>query len=87
MKVLIIESVSELRNLWTRALDRLGAEVVFVLSQSDAIRGLIDWHFDVIVPHLVLDDGSAFAIWNFENYRRSDVQIFFVNNTTFFLMD
>ena len=87
MKVLLVARVSELRNIWARALGRLGAEVVFVLSQSDAICELINRHFDVIVTDLVLDDGSAFAIWDFENYRRPDVQIFFVTNTTFFLMD
>ena len=42
MKVLIVENIKELGLLWQGALRRLGAEVVFVQTQSAAIRCLMD---------------------------------------------
>ena len=59
MKVLIVENIKELGLLWQRALQRLGAEVVFVQTQSAAIRFLMDQSYDIIVLDLVLESGSA----------------------------
>ncbi len=84
MKVLIVENIKELGLLWQRALQRLGAEVVFVQTQSAAIRCLMDQSYDIIVLDLVLESGSAFAISDFANYKRPEARVFFVTNTSFF---
>ena len=84
MKVLIVENIKELGLLWQRALQRLGAEVVFVQTQSAAIRFLMDQSYDIIVLDLVLESGSAFAISDFANYKRPEARVFFVTNTSFF---
>jgi len=86
MKVLIVENIKELGLLWQRALQRLGAEVVFVQTQSAAIRCLMDQSYDIIVLDLVLESGSAFAISDFANYKRPEARVFFVTNTSFFQM-
>jgi len=77
MKVLIVENIKELGLLWQRALQRLGAEVVFVQTQSAAIRCLMDQSYDIIVLDLVLESGSAFAISDFANYKRPEARGFF----------
>jgi hypothetical protein len=58
MKVLIVESGRELGNLWTRALKRQGAQVVFISNQLKAISWLIGRHCDLFDFDLFLKDIS-----------------------------
>lgn len=84
MKVLIVESERELGLVWQRALERLGVKAVLVTAQGAAVQALRDQDFDLIVLDLVLENGSAFAISDFANYRRPAAQVMFVTNTSFF---
>ena len=84
MKVLIVESECELRLIWQRALERLGVQVVLVTDQATAVQALRDQSFELIILDLVLENGSAFAISDFANYRRPAAQVMFVTNTSFF---
>ena len=84
MKVLIVESEYELGLVWQRALERFGVKVALVADQSTAVQALRNQSFDLIVLDLVLENGSAFAISDFANYRRPAAQVMFVTNTSFF---
>ncbi|MCB1362794.1 MAG: response regulator [Rhodobacteraceae bacterium] len=84
MKVLIVESKPELGELWMRHLERQGATVTLVRTQSAAILALYGDAFDVIVLDLVLDGGSALAVADFASYRRPETRVIFVTNTSFF---
>ena len=84
MKVLIVESEYELGLVWQRALERFGVKVVLVADQSTAVQALQNQNFDLIVLDLVLENGSAFAISDFANYRQPAAQVMFVTNTSFF---
>ena len=84
MKVLIVESECELGLIWQRALERLGVKVVLVTDQATAVQALRDQSFELIILDLVLENGSAFAISDFANYRRPAAQVMFVTNTSFF---
>ncbi len=84
MKVLIVESECELGMIWQRALERLGVQVVLVTDQATAVQALRDQSFELIILDLVLENGSAFAISDFANYRRPAAQVMFVTNTSFF---
>jgi len=84
MKVPIVESECELGLIWQRALERLGVQVVLVTDQATAVQALHDQSFELIILDLVLENGSAFAISDFANYRRPAAQVMFVTNTSFF---
>ena len=84
MTVLIVESVFELGRLWTRALERLGAEVEQASNQSEAVAKLMEKEYDILVMNVVLNEGSAFAVSDFVNYRWPGMRIFFVTNSSFF---
>ncbi len=84
MKVLIVECECELGLIWQRALERLGVQVVLVTDQATAVQALRDQSFELIILDLVLENGSAFAISDFANYRRPAAQVMFVTNTSFF---
>ena len=84
MNVLIVESEYDLGLIWQRALERLGVKVVLVTAQGTAVQALQDQNFELIVLDLVLENGSAFAISDFANYRRPAAQVMFVTNTSFF---
>ena len=85
MRVLIVESEYELGLVWKRAMMRLGVKVILVTTQTKAIQALRIQEFDLIVLDLVLENGSAFAISDFANYRRPGAKVMFVTNTSFFL--
>ncbi|MHA6263144.1 response regulator transcription factor [Arenibacterium sp. CAU 1754] len=84
MNVLIVESKPELGLLWQRHLERLGAKVTLVHSQDQAISALYAQDFEIMVLDLVLEGGSALAVADFASYRRPNVRVIFVTNTSFF---
>ena len=84
MKVLIVESSSDLGLLWQRHLQRQGAVVDLVSSQRGAIQALYSSDYDIIILDLILDDGSALAVADFASYRRPEARVLFVTNTSFF---
>ena len=84
MNVLIVESKRHLAELWRRALERLGAHVDIASSQDQAADMAAAETYHIVVLDLILDDGSAFAVADFINYRQPDAQVIFVTNTSFF---
>ncbi|GHF57589.1 response regulator transcription factor [Seohaeicola zhoushanensis] len=84
MNVLIVESRHELGVLWQRHLQRQGAEVTLAHGQEEAIEALRNDNFQIMVLDLVLAEGSALAVSDFASYRRPEMRVIFVTNTTFF---
>ena len=84
MNVLIVESKHELGMLWKRHLERQGGVVTLAHGQDEAIEALRNDAFQIMVLDLVLDEGSALAVSDFASYRRPDMRVIFVTNTTFF---
>lgn len=84
MNVLIVESKRHLAALWRRALERLGAHVDIASSQYQAADMAAAETYHIVVLDLILDEGSAFAVADFMNYRQPDAQVIFVTNTSFF---
>ena len=84
MNVLIVESCSELGQLWQRHLERLGMQVVLRATQDDAIAYLSENDPQIIILNLVLEEGAALAVSDFANYRLPDTRVIFVTNTSFF---
>jgi len=84
MNVLIVESKRHLAELWRRALERLGAHVDIASSQEQAAEMAASEAYHIVMLDLILDQGSAFAVADFMNYRQPDAQVIFVTNTSFF---
>ena len=84
MRVLIVESRSELGQLWQRHLERLGMQADRAGTQEEAIAYLSNSPVDIIVLDLVLEDGPALAVSSFANVRQPEAQIIFVTSTSFF---
>ena len=84
MRVLIVESCSELGKLWQRHLERLWMDAGRASTQEEAIAYLSDTPVDIVILDLVLKDGPALAVSNFASYRRPKAQIIFVTSTSFF---
>ena len=84
MQVLIVESRPELGEIWKRHLERHGMAVSLVHGQDEAIAALQLSAPQLIVLDLVLEDGSAFAVADYANYRHPDTRVIFTTNTSFF---
>ncbi len=84
MRVLIVQSNTNLGGLWKRHLDRLNAEVIHVETGAQALIELEEHRFDVIVLDLVLSEGSALTVADLAQFRQPDANIVFVTDTTFF---
>jgi CheY-like chemotaxis protein len=84
MRVLIVQSNSDLGMVWKRHLERLLADVTLVETGTDALNLLQDEAFDVIVLDLVLREGSALTIADFANFNQPRANVVFVTDTTFF---
>ncbi|MFK7836045.1 MAG: response regulator [Sulfitobacter sp.] len=84
MNVLIVESRSDLSALWKRHLERQQMNVAAMATQDEAIGYLSMNPVDIIILDLVLEDGSAFAVADYANFRQPDARVIFVTNTSFF---
>ena len=84
MRVLIVESDPDLGTIWSRHMQRMGANVDLAHDQAGAIHALRMRDYDIIVLDLVLEDGAALAIADFASYRRPGARVIFVTNTSFF---
>lgn len=84
MRVLIVESRSELGVLWQRHLERQGMVVARAGTQWDATEYLAEHPTDIIILDLVLENGAALAVADYANYRQPKARVIFVTNTTFF---
>lgn len=84
MRVLIVQSKTELGALWARHLERLQATVTVVETGDDALVLLQKQTFDVIVLDLVLREGSALTVADFANFNQPRANVVFVTDTTFF---
>ena len=84
MDVLIVESQSELGQIWKSCLERQHMVVKLVGNQEEAFEALRASSYDIIILDLVLADGQALSIADYANYRRPEARVIFVTNTTFF---
>lgn len=84
MHVLIVQSNAHLGRLWSRHLERLGADVVLALTGDEAVELLGEQGFDAIVLDLVLKEGSALTVADVAYFRQPDANVIFVTDTTFF---
>ncbi|MEH6829883.1 response regulator [Sulfitobacter sp.] len=83
-RVLIVESVPELAEVWQRHLVRQGMQVTSVDGQEKAIAHLSENEIDIIILDLVIEEGCALAVSDYANYRLPDARVIFVTNTSFF---
>ena len=84
MRVLIVQSKTELGELWKRHIEGIGAEVVLTVGQTDAARVLLSSEVHVILLDLVLEEGSALAVADLAAYRWPDARVIFVTSTRIF---
>lgn len=84
MRVLIVESRSDLGRVWRRHLERMGMEVATVGNQREAITYLEHEETDIIILDVVLRDGSALAVCDYASYRRPQARVIFVSSSSFF---
>ena len=85
MRVLIVEDVVELANIWRNHLQREGAEVLCARTSDEAISLLSAHDVQVIIVALLLAEGdSAMAVADYAQYRRPDARLIFVSDTDFF---
>lgn len=85
MHVLIVQSNSNLADIWRAHLERQGARVDVAATQEQAIHVLQTAEVvNVVILDLVLAGGSAFAVADMASYRQPDAKVIFVTNTTFF---
>lgn len=84
MQVLIVQSKTELGEIWARHLERLHAIVTVVETGDAALLQLQDQTFDVIVLDLVLREGGALTVADFANFNHPRANVVFVTDTTFF---
>jgi CheY-like chemotaxis protein len=84
MRVLIVQSKTELGKLWARHLERLKATVTVVETGDEALVLLQNQVFDVICLDLVLREGSALTVADFANFNQPRANVVFVTDTTFF---
>ncbi|MGC1503235.1 MAG: response regulator [Sulfitobacter sp.] len=84
MKVLIVESRSELGTLWQRHLERQGMHVSCVTTQNAATDHIAENPVDLIILDLMIEGGSALAVSDFADMRQPDARVIFVTNTSFF---
>jgi DNA-binding NtrC family response regulator len=84
MRVLIVQSKTELGTLWARHLERLQATVTVVETGDAALLLLQNETFDVIVLDLVLREGSALTVADFANFNQPRANVVFVTDTPFF---
>ena len=84
MDVLIVESATDLAQLWQRHLERQGARVTIAASGDAAVTCITETVYDVIILDLVLDHGSALAVADYAQFKCPDSSVIFVTDTTFF---
>lgn len=84
MDVLIVETNAALGALWRSHLERMGARVELVATESDATDVLRNHKVDVIVADLDLPDGAAMAVADYAAYRQPDARVVFVTSSSFF---
>lgn len=84
MRVLIVESETDLAAIWRRYLERMSYTVHHAETSDAAVQAISDHPYDVIVLNLVLAEGSALAVADFAQYRQPRTNVIFVTDTTFF---
>jgi len=84
MRVLIVQSKTDLAILWQRHLERMGATVQRAETEAHAITLIEENGFDVIVLDVLVRDGSALAIADVAYFRSPAAKVVFVTDTTFF---
>jgi DNA-binding response OmpR family regulator len=84
MKILIVESNSDLGRLWQTHMTRQGHVVYLAEDQDMAAAALDAGPYDIIILDVMLARGSAFAVADLASYRQPEVQIIFVTSSSFF---
>ena len=77
--VLIVEADLCLGALWSREIERQGAETLHVRERAAAIRALQERQVALVVLNLGLPDDGAFAVSDFASYARPDAKVLFVS--------
>lgn len=84
LAVLIVQSNAELGKIWAQHLHRHQMQVIIVDDQDAAIAHLEEHAVDIIILDLVLDQGAAFAVSDYAEFRQPEARVIFVTNTSFF---
>ncbi|WP_424944519.1 response regulator [Aliiroseovarius crassostreae] len=84
MQVLIVESNTDLAQVWARSLSRQGVDVACADGEDSAITAIGQTPFDVIVMNIRLGRGNALNVSDYAAFRRPNARVIFVTNSTFF---
>ncbi len=84
MRVLIIETNRDLAGVWSRSLERQGADVVCSYDEDTALQTLDQTRVDVIVMNVHLENGNALALADYAAFRAPHARVIFVTNSSFF---
>ncbi len=84
MRVLIVESESDLAWIWAAHVQRGGAEVGFATTIDEAIEVLQERVIDVVVLDLEIGGESGLPIADFAQYRQPNAAVILVTRSSFF---
>lgn len=82
--VLIVNTQTELAEVWQSHLKRHGIDVLLCVSEDCAVRALERHDIDVMIVDLLLEDGRAFSIADIAQFRQPNAQLIFVTRNSFF---
>lgn len=84
MQVLIVESNTDLAQVWARSLSRQGVDVTWADGEDSAITAIEQTPFEVIVMNVRLGRGNALTVSDYAAFRRPEARVIFVTSSTFF---
>ena len=84
MRVLIVETNTNLAKVWQSHLERQGIDVWHADSAEEAIETLRENDVDIVVMNLTMAVDASFSVTDFASYRRPEAQFVFVTGRSFF---
>ena len=84
MRILVVESDTELGELWCNHLSRQGGKPTLVADSDKAIGALRTEKFDVLVLDLMLPGSCVLAVADFATYRWPEISVLVVSANSFF---
>lgn len=84
VRILIVQSQTELARHWAEYLQQLGWDVSVAQDQASAIAVLQTQAVQIMLLDLMLRDGSALAVADYAGFCQPSLRVVFVTNTAVF---
>ncbi|MDZ4096210.1 MAG: hypothetical protein U1D35_15030 [Paracoccaceae bacterium] len=84
MRVLIVQSKTELAQYWGEHLQGLGWDVSIAQDQASAITILQTYPVQIMLLDLMLCNGAALAVADYAGFRQPLLRVVFVTDTAVF---